>query len=63
MGKKLVFCRYCIQNAKDGIQVQAYNINKEIESHFGHSILVKVKKNVGKSQAQFREKLRKSRLR
>ena len=48
---------------KDGIQVQVHNINNESVNHFSQFILVKVKKNLRKSQAQFREKLRKLRLR
>ena len=57
-----MFLRYCIQNVKDGIQIQVYNINNESLSHFSQFITVKVKKNLRKSQAQFREKLRKLRL-
>ena len=52
-----MFLRYCIQNAKDGIQIQVYNINNESGSHFSQLISVKVKKNLRKSQAQVREKL------
>ena len=62
-GQKSVFRRYCIQNAKDGIQSQVYNINNECVNHFSQFISVKVKKNLRRSQAQFREKLRKLRLR
>jgi len=40
-----------------------YNINSESVSHFSKFISVRVKKNLRKSQAQFREKLRKLRLR
>ena len=39
------------------------NINNESVNHFSQFISVKVKKNLRKSQAQFREKLRKLRLR
>ena len=63
IGQKSVFRHYCIQNVKDGIQIQVYNINNESVSHYSQLISVKVKKNLRKSQAQFREKLRKLRLR
>ena len=59
----MVFRRYCIQTVKDGIQIQVYNSNNESVNHFSHFISVKVKKHLRKSQAQFREKLRKLRLR
>ena len=39
------------------------NINNESVTHFSQFISVKVNKNLRKSQAQFREKLRKLRLR
>ena len=55
--------RYCIENNKDGIQIQVHNINSETLNHFSQLISVKVKKNLRKSQAQFRDKLRKLRLR
>ena len=58
-----MFCRYCIQNVKDGIQIHVYNITNESVNHFSQVISVKVKKHLRKSQAQFREKLRTSRLR
>ena len=61
MGQKSIFRQYCIQNVKDGIQIQVYNINNESVNHFSQFISVKVKKNLRKSQAQFREKLRKLR--
>ena len=63
IGQKFIFRCYCIQNVKDGIQIQAYNINNECVRHFSLFILVKGKKNLRKSQAQFWEKLRKLRLR
>ena len=63
IGQKLVFRRNCIQNARDGIQIQVYNINNESVNHFRQFISVKVKKNLRKSQAQSQEKLRKLRLR
>ena len=50
---------YCIQNVKDGIQIQAYNISNESVNHFSQFSSVKVKKNLKKSQAQIWEKLRK----
>jgi len=58
----LIFRRYCVQSVKDGIQIQAYNINDGSVNHFSQFISVKVKKNLRKSQAQFREKLRNLRL-
>ena len=42
--------------------MQVYNINNDIANHSGQCILVKVKKILRKSRAQFREKLRKLRL-
>ena len=48
---------------KDGSPIQVYNIINESVNHFSQFISVKVKKNLRKSQAQFREKLRKLRLR
>ena len=63
IGQKSMFRCYCIQNVKDGIQIQVYNISNEIVNHFSQFILVKVKKNLRTSQAQFRETLRKLRLR
>ena len=47
----------------DGIQIQVYNIKNESVNHFSQFISVTVRKNLRKSQAQFREKLRKMRLR
>ena len=52
-----MFRRYCIQNVKDGIQIQVYNINDESVGNFSQFISVEVKKNLRKSEAQFREKL------
>ena len=63
MGQKSIFRRYCIHNVKDGIQIQVYNIINESENHSSQFISVKVKKNLRKSQAQFRGKIRKLRLR
>ena len=63
MAKKSVFRRYCIQNVKDGIQIHAYNIINDSVNHSSQFISVEVKKNLRKSQAQFREKLKKLRLR
>ena len=62
IGQKSIFRRYFIQNVKDGIQIQVYNVNNESVNHFSQLISVKVKKNLRKSHAQFREKLRKLRL-
>ena len=44
IGQKSVFCRYCIQSVKDGIQIQVYNINNESANHFSQLFSVKVKK-------------------
>ena len=55
--------RYCIKNVKDGIHIRVYNINNESVSQSSQFISQKVKKNLRKSQAQFREKLRQLRLR
>ena len=55
--------RYCIQNVKDEIQIHVYNIINGSVTHSSQFISVKVKTNLRKSQAQFREKLRKLRLR
>ena len=62
IGHESLFRRYYIQNVKDGIQIQVYNINNENVNHSSQFISVKVKKNVRKSQALFRENLRKLRL-
>ena len=43
-------------------QIQVYNINNESVAHLSQFVSVKAKKSSGKSQAQFREKLRKLRL-
>ena len=51
-----MFCRYCIQNVKDEIHIQVYNINNESVHHFSQLISVKVKKQLRKSQAEFRER-------
>ena len=53
--RKSIFRHYCIQNVKDGIRIQVYNINNESVNHFSQFISVKVKTNLRKSQAQFRE--------
>ena len=63
IGQKSVFHSCCIQNVKDGIQIQVYNINKECVAHFSHFISIKVKNVLRKSQAPFLNKLRKLRLR
>ena len=52
-----------MQNVKDRFQIQVYNIINESVNYCSQFISVKVKKNLRKSQAQFREKLRKLRLR
>ena len=53
--------RYCIQNVKDGIQIPVYNIINDKVHHSSQFISVKVEKKLRKSQAKFREKLRKLR--
>ena len=63
IGQKLIFRHYCVQNVNDGLQFQVYNINNECLTHFSQFISEKVKKNLRKPQAQFREKVRKWRLR
>ena len=45
------------------LQIRVYKINNESVTHFSQLISVKVKKNLRKSEAQFREKWRKLRLR
>ena len=49
MGQKSVFRRYFIQNVKDWIQIQVYNIIHESVYHSSQFISVKVKKNLRKS--------------
>ena len=61
--KTIMRLNFYNQNVKDGIQIQVYYINDECVTHFSQFISEKVKKNLRKSQAQFREKLRKLRLR
>ena len=63
IGQKLIFRHYCIQIVKVGIKIRICNINNEFVTHFSQFNLEKVEKNLRKSQAQFREKLRKLRLR
>ena len=41
-GEKSILSHYCIQNVKDGIQIQIYKIDKESVTHFGQFISVKV---------------------
>ena len=62
LGQKSIFLHYYTQHVKDWIQIQVYNINNEMVNHFGQFILVNVKTNLRKSQAEFRENLRKLRL-
>ena len=59
----MVFRRYCIQNVKDGIQIHVCKIINDSVNLFSQFIPAKVKKKLRKSQAQFREMLRKLRLR
>ena len=53
-----IFRHYCIQNVKDGIQIHVYKINNEYLTHTSLFMSVEVEKNLRKSQAQFREKVR-----
>ena len=34
VGQKSIFHRYCLQNVKDKVQIQVYNINNESVNHF-----------------------------
>ena len=55
--------RHCYsQNVKDGIQSRVCMINKVSVAHFSQFISVEVKKDLGKSRAQFRVNLKKLRL-
>ena len=53
----MAFRCYCIQNVEDGIQIQVYNIINDSVNHSSQFISVNVKKNLRKSEAQFREML------
>ena len=53
IGQISIFRHYCIQNVKDGIQIQVYNINNACLTHFSQFISEKVKKNLRKFQAHF----------
>ena len=44
IGHESIFRRSCFQTAKEGIQIQVYNINNASENHFRQFIAVKVKK-------------------
>ena len=57
IGQNSIFRRYCIQNVKDGIQIQVYNIHNESVNHSSQFLSVKVTKSSRKCQAQYREKL------
>ena len=63
IGQKSICRRYSIENVKDGIQLQVYNINNRSVNHFSQFTSVKVTTNFKKSQAQFQEELGKLRLR
>ena len=63
IGQNSMFRHYCIQNVEDGTHIWVYKINNESVIHFRQFISVKVKKILRKSQAQFRKKLRKLKLR
>ena len=63
VGQKWILRHYCFQNVNDGIQIRVCKINKENVTCFSQFVSVKVKIMLRKSQAQFREKLRKSKLR
>ena len=53
----------CIQNVKDGIHIRVYRMNRDRVSILSSLFRNSFKRISGKSQAQFREKLRKLRLR
>ena len=36
--QRLIFCHYCLQNVKNGIQIQVCNINNKSVSHFSKVI-------------------------
>ena len=57
-----IFRHYYIQNVKDGIQIRVYKINKEWVAPLSQFISAKIKEILRKSQAPFRDKLRKLRL-
>ena len=61
--QKSMLYHYYIQNIKDGIQIRVYNIIKELVTCFSQLFSAKVKKILRKHQAQFRENLRKLKLR
>ena len=61
--QKSIFHRYGVRSVNDGIQIQVYNSSNENVNHLGQFISARVKKNLGKFQAQFREKSRKLRIR
>ena len=63
VGQKSIVRYYYIQIVKDGVKIRVYMINKESVTQFCQFISVTVKGTLRKSQAQFREKLRKLRLR
>ena len=46
IGQKSIFCDYCIQNVKVGVQIQIFNIVNECLTHFSQFISEKVKKNL-----------------
>ena len=59
----MIVHHYCTQTVKDGMQIQVCNINSERVSYFSQFTSVKVKKDLRKCQAHFREKLRQLMLR
>ena len=63
IGQKSIFRHHCIQNIKVRIQIRVFTIKKENTTHFSQFISEKLRKNLRKSQAHFREKLRKLKLR
>ena len=44
IGQNSIFRRSCINNIKDGIQIQVYNINNDTAYHFSQYITVKIEK-------------------
>ena len=57
--QKSIFHLYCFYNVKNGIQLPAYNINKECVNHFSQFISIKVKKNLRKISRSISGKVKK----
>ena len=59
IGQKSIFRHYWIENIKDGIQIQVYNIIIESVYHSSQFISVKVKKNFKKISGTISRKVKK----